>query len=118
MQREIARAATVYQDEIDQKERIIVGVNDYILENEEIDIPVLKIDARVEKEQIANLNSVKARRDPEAVQSTLEALRAAARTEENTMPRFIACAKAYCTLQEMCDVLREEWGEYVEKPVF
>jgi methylmalonyl-CoA mutase N-terminal domain/subunit len=118
MQREIARAAMVYQEEIDRKDRIIVGVNDYILANEEIEIPVLKIDARVEQEQVESLRAVKARRDAKAVRAALAALRKAAQGDDNTMPHFIACARAYCTLQEMCDVLREEWGEYVEKPVF
>jgi len=117
-QREIARAASVYQEEIDRDERIIVGVNDYILENERIEIPVLKIEPRVEAEQVKNLRAVKAARDPQAVARTLAALRGAARTNANTMSRFVDCAKAYCTLQEMCDVLRQEWGEYVEKPVF
>jgi methylmalonyl-CoA mutase N-terminal domain/subunit len=118
LQHEIARAASVYQEEIDRKDRIIVGVNDYILENEEIEIPVLKIEPQVQEDQIRNLADVKARRDDGEVRQALEALRQAARGDENTMPRFIHCARVYCTLQEMCDVLREEWGEYVEKPVF
>jgi methylmalonyl-CoA mutase N-terminal domain/subunit len=118
LQHEIARAASVYQEEIDRKDRIIVGVNDYVLENEEIEIPVLKIEPQVQKDQIRNLQEVKGRRDDGEVRKALAALRQAARGDENTMPRFIHCARVYCTLQEMCDVLREEWGEYVEKPVF
>jgi methylmalonyl-CoA mutase N-terminal domain/subunit len=118
LQREIARAASVYQAEIDAHDRIIVGVNDYVLDNEEIDIPVLRIEPRVQREQIANLEAVKGSRDEAQARRGLEALRRAARDQENTMPRFIDCVRAYCTLQEMCDVLREEWGEYVETPAF
>jgi methylmalonyl-CoA mutase N-terminal domain/subunit len=118
LQHEIAQAAAVYQDEIDAKDRIIVGVNDFVMANEEIEIPVLKIDRSVQEAQIRNLREVKTRRDARDVRRTLDTLKQAARTTENTMPRFVDCAKAYCTLQEMCDVLREEWGEYVEKPVF
>jgi len=117
-QREIAQAASVYQDEIDSKDRIIVGVNDYVLEDEQVDIPILKIDMSVQEEQIKNLTAVRESRDEDKASAALERLRQAARSDENTMPRFVECAKAYCTLQEMCDVLRQEWGEYVEKPVF
>ena len=93
-------------------------MNDFQLAHEELEIPVLKIEPRVEREQVASLQDVKARRDPARVAATLAGLRRAARGKENTMPHFIECAREYCTLQEMCDVLREEWGEYVEKPVF
>jgi methylmalonyl-CoA mutase N-terminal domain/subunit len=117
-QHEMAKAASVYQEEIDSKDRTIVGVNDFVLENEEIEIPVLKIEQRVETEQVARLTQVKSNREEGEAQRCLEALRQAARGTENTMPLLVNCARAYCTLQEMCDVLREEWGEYVEKPVF
>jgi methylmalonyl-CoA mutase N-terminal domain/subunit len=117
-QHEIARAASVYQEEIDARDRLIVGVNDFKLGHEEVEIPVLKIEPRVEREQVAGLKGVKAERDPGQVREALAKLRQAACSTENTMPRFIDCARAYCTLQEMCDVLRSEWGEYVEKPVF
>jgi len=117
-QHEIAKAASVYQEEIDRQDRVIVGVNDFQLAHEELEIPVLKIEPRVEREQVASLQDVKAHRDPARVAAALAGLRRAARGTENTMPHFVACAREYCTLQEMCDVLREEWGEYVEKPVF
>ena len=117
-QHEIARAAAVYQAEIDAQDRIIVGVNDFHVAHEELEIPVLKIEPRVEREQRARLAEVKRQRDAASVKSALGELRRAARGDGNTMPCFIECARAYCTLQEMCDVLREAWGEYVEKPVF
>ena len=118
LQHEIARAASVYQNEIEQLERTIVAVNDFRLADEEIEIPLLKIEPRVQTEQIKNLTSVKQSRDDREVQRCLEGLRQAARGTDNTMPHFVECARAYGTLQEMCDVLREEWGEYVEKPIF
>jgi len=108
----------VYQDEIDRRDRLIVGVNDFQLSNEELEIPVLKIEPRVEREQVTRLRDVKTERDSARVSSALAGLRRAARGTDNTMPHFIECSRAYCTLQEMCDVLREEWGEYVEKPAF
>ena len=118
LQHEIARAASVYQNEIEQLDRTIIGVNDFRLADEEIEIPLLKIEPRVQAEQIKNLTCVKQSRDDRAVQRCLEGLRQAVRGTDNTMTHFVKCARAYVTLQEMCDVLREEWGEYVEKPIF
>lgn len=117
-QKEIADAAFRYQEEIDKKERIIVGVNDYIEKDEKIDIPILKIDPNVEKEQVRNLKKVKESRDNEKVKSCLQKLRNAARTGDNLMPRFIECARAYGSLGEMIQVLREEFGEYREVSIF
>lgn len=118
LQHEIALAASVYQREIDRKDRIIVGVNGYVLENEEIEIPLLRIGASVQKNQRRNLQTVKDGRDAERVTQTLQALRECVGTTANTMPKLKDCARAYCTLQEMCDVMRDVWGEYVEKPSF
>ncbi len=117
-QKEIADAAFRYQEEIDKKERIIVGVNEYVEENEKIDIPILRIDPEVEKEQVRNLKKVKAERDSEKVTQCLQKLRNAARDGSNLMPRFIECARAYASLGEMIQVLREEFGEYREPIVF
>ena len=117
-QKEIADAAFRYQEEIDKKERIIVGVNDYVEEDEKIDIPILKIDPEVEKEQVQNLKKVKETRDNEKVKSCLQKLRNAARDGSNLMPRFIECARAYASLGEMIQVLREEFGEYREVSIF
>lgn len=118
LQHEIALAASVYQAEIDRRDRIIVGVNGYVLENEDIEIPLVRIGAGVQKDQRRNLQAVKDDRDSGEVKRTLEALRDSAGGTTNTMPRLLDCARAYCTLQEMCDVMRDVWGEYVEKPVF
>ncbi len=117
-QKEIADAAFRYQEEIDKKERTIVGVNDYVEENEKIDIPILRIDPEVEKEQVRSLKKVKAERDGEKVKNCLQKLRNAARGGSNLMPRFIECARAYASLGEMIQVLREEFGEYREPIIF
>jgi methylmalonyl-CoA mutase N-terminal domain/subunit len=113
-QREIARAAYQYQQEIERKERIIVGINDYIDEEETVEIPLLKIEPRIEKEQKSNLAEVRRKRDSKRVQETLDNLRAGVRKGLNTMPFFIDCAHAYVTLGEMVQILREEFGEYTE----
>jgi methylmalonyl-CoA mutase N-terminal domain/subunit len=117
LQREIAKAAYRFQREIEQGERKIVGVSDFVMENEKVEIPVLRIDREVEQEQRDFVAKVKAGRDADAARQTLEKLRAVSRTETgNTFEAIMDCCRAYCTLGEMCDVLREEWGEYVEPP--
>ncbi len=115
-QREIARSAYRFQREIEEEQRIIVGVNDYIDEGEEIDIPVLKIDKQVEVDQVAFVQKVRAERDEAAVKAALAKLREVARGSGNTFEAILDCSRAYGTLGEMCDLLREEWGEYVEPP--
>jgi methylmalonyl-CoA mutase N-terminal domain/subunit len=113
-QREIARAAYVYQQEIDKKERIIVGVNEFAMENEKIDIPILKIEPRVEREQCEAVQKVRAQRDNHRVRQTLEALKKACAGKENTMPRILDCVRAYATEGEICDAMKEVFGEYHE----
>ena len=113
-QRELAKAAYRFQQELEKKERVIVGVNDFTMENEKLEIPVLKIDRSVEKEQVAFLKKIKAQRDAGKVQATLENLRKVATGRGNTFEAIYDCAKAYVTVGEMCDVLRETWGEHVE----
>jgi methylmalonyl-CoA mutase N-terminal domain/subunit len=113
-QREIAKSAYRFQQEIEKKERIIVGINDFVLEDEVLEIPVLRIDPEVEREQVAFVKKVRAERDNAAVEKSLARLRDVARGDENTFEAILECCKAYATLGEMCDVLREVWGEYVE----
>ncbi len=115
-QRELARSAYNYQQEIEKNERKVVGVNDFVIENEQIDIPVLKIDYKVEKEQVSFCKKIKAERDASAVQKTLENLRKVASSDGNTFEAILECSRAYVSVGEMCDVLREIWGEYVETP--
>ena len=113
-QREIAESAARYQWEIDSGQRIIVGVNEYDME-EEVNVPLLQMDQAGYQRQVDRLQRVRAERDPETVQRTLAALDAAAqRPDVNLMPVLLDAVNAYATLQEMMDVLRQVWGEYRE----
>ena len=114
LQREIAGAAYSYQKEIEKQERVIVGVNDYVMEGEEIDIPVLRIDQQIEQDQVAFVKKVKAERDNAKVQATLNHLREVAQGDGNTFEAILECSRVYVSVGEMCDVLREVWGEHVE----
>ena len=117
LQRELARAAYIYQQEIDSKERIIVGVNDYVLENEKIEIPILVIDPEVEAKQCASIKKAKSIRNDKRVAETLEELRQACRDNKNRMPFLINCVREYCTLGEMCLAMQDVFGDYVEPPI-
>jgi methylmalonyl-CoA mutase N-terminal domain/subunit len=113
-QREIAESAARYQAEIEKKERIIVGVNDYVVE-EELKVPLLRVDAAGERRQIERLQRIRRERDNLKVQAKLEAIRDAAKRENvNLMPLFIDAVKEYATLGEIMGVLRHVWGEYKE----
>ena len=117
-QREIAKAARQYQDEIERKERIIVGVNAYREPDEKLDIPILRIDDKVEKAQVARVKELKEKRDNTKVRQTLDRLREAAAANENVMPYLIDCAHAYCTIGEMINTLKDVYGTWTEEPVF
>jgi methylmalonyl-CoA mutase N-terminal domain/subunit len=116
-QREIADAAYRYQREFDAGERIVVGVNGYV-EDEAIEVPVLRVPPGSLERHMARLERTRRERDPEAVESALRGLREAASrpgsSETNLMPHFIRCAEAYATLGEQCNVLRAVFGEYRE----
>jgi methylmalonyl-CoA mutase, N-terminal domain len=117
-QREIAEASFRYQSEVEAKQRIIVGVNRYELEDEE-PIPLLRIDPALERKQIERLGGVRARRNSSAVEARLGALKqAAAKDDVNLMPLIVEAARDYVTLGEMCDALRQVWGVWRETPVF
>jgi methylmalonyl-CoA mutase, N-terminal domain len=116
-QREIAESAYRYQQEIDQHRRTIVGVNDYMMD-EEIKVPTLYIDRVGEMAQIERLNRLRRERDQAAVQRALDNLRRVAEGTENTMPAIIEAVKAYATLGEIMDVFRNVFGEYMEPAVF
>ena len=114
-QKEIANSAYRYQREIDEKKRIIVGVNEYtIKEGEEYPLKILRVDPKVEEEQIARLQKVKRERDNRKVKEVLEKLHYAAEKDENLMPTIIEAVKAYATLGEITEVLRKVYGEYKE----
>jgi len=115
-QKEIHDAAYAYQQAIERKEKIIVGVNDYVTE-EDRQIKLLVIDDSVARHQVKKLEEVRERRDNELVRQTLESLGSAAATDANLMPHILDCVRAYATVGEMCDVLRKVFGTYVE-PAF
>jgi len=112
--REIADASYRFQQEVERGERIIVGVNAF--QDEGINVPIQLIDPEVERVQAERLAQVRRERDPEAVKQALAALQQAAKEGRNTMPYFVDCALAYCTLGEMMDELRAVYGVY-EEPV-
>jgi methylmalonyl-CoA mutase N-terminal domain/subunit len=116
-QREIAEASFRYQAEVEAEERIVVGVNHYELADSE-PIPILRIDPELERKQIERVRSVRARRDTALVEATLADLKQAAATDRNLMDPIVAAAKAYATMGEMCEALREVWGIWRETPVF
>jgi methylmalonyl-CoA mutase N-terminal domain/subunit len=113
-QREIARAAYEYQREIERRERKIVGMTDFVLEDEKLEIPVLRIDRDVEDGQVAFVRKIKAERDQAKAKRTLDNLRSVAAGNGNTFEAIMECSRAYVSIGEMCDVLRGVWGEWVE----
>ncbi len=118
-QREIHRASYRYQQEVEEKKRIIVGVNDYVESDEKLEIPILYIDPQVEKDQKASLAKVRETRDNDLVRRRLEALTQAARDESaNLMPHLVECARAYATKGEMRHAMGIVFGEHHEAPEF
>jgi methylmalonyl-CoA mutase N-terminal domain/subunit len=117
-QREIAEASFRYQSEVEAKQRIVVGVNKYEVE-EDTSLELLRIDPALEQKQIERVQALRARRDSAAVEAALTSLKdAAARDDVNLMPMIVDASRAYVTMGEMCDALREVWGVWRETPVF
>ncbi|HDI42729.1 MAG TPA: methylmalonyl-CoA mutase, partial [Candidatus Bathyarchaeota archaeon] len=117
IQREIAESAYRYQKEVEEKKRIIVGVNKFVME-EEVPVEILKVDPAVRERQIARLRRLRAERDAARLKDALNALRRAAEGEENLMPYVLEAVKAKATLGEICDVLRDVFGEYRAPTIF
>jgi methylmalonyl-CoA mutase N-terminal domain/subunit len=111
-QREIAEASYRYQVSVDKKEKIIVGVNDFIAQEKPLEI--LQIDETVSHRQTARLSKLRAERSNEEVQRRLTALRKATQTKENLMPFILDAVKSYATLGEICDAMRATFGTYEE----
>jgi methylmalonyl-CoA mutase N-terminal domain/subunit len=110
-QREIAEAAHRYQQEIENGERIIVGLNDFLID-EPLTIPILKMDEDGEKRHLKRLNRVRRERSSGDVAERLRELKHAAQGTENLMPYILEAVRSYATLGEICGVLREVFGEY------
>jgi len=115
-QREIAESAYRFQQAVERRDKVIVGVNDFVQEDEP-PIEILYIDESAADTQLARLERLRKTRDSGAVTRSLDRLRAAARTTDNLMPPILDAVRAYATVGEMCDALREVWGEYEETPV-
>jgi methylmalonyl-CoA mutase N-terminal domain/subunit len=115
-QKEIAESSYRFQQAVDRKEKVIVGVNDFV-EARETAIDTLYIDESASEKQVAALDRIKTVRDAQAVKNALDRLQAAARSTSNVMPPILEAVRAYATVGEMCDALREVWGEYEEVPV-
>jgi methylmalonyl-CoA mutase, N-terminal domain len=116
-QREIADASFRFQREVDSKQRIVVGVNDY-RHADDAEIPTLRIDPALERKQRHRLETTKARRDPAEVERALGELKRAADGQENLMPRFLDCARARASEGEMISSLQQVFGTYTESPIF
>lgn len=117
-QKEIANAAYRYQKEIEEKKRIIVGVNEFVEHDEKIEIPILYIPPEVEVKQKEALAKLRAERNNEIVQEKLRELHQAAIDEKNLMPYILDCARNYVTLGEMVEELKKVYGVYEESIVF
>jgi methylmalonyl-CoA mutase N-terminal domain/subunit len=115
-QREIAESSYRFQQCVERRQQIIVGVNDFV-QHDDPPIEVLYIDETAAGQQLGRLESSRKRRDNGRVRRALDALGAAAAGSANLMPPMLEAVRAYATLGEMCDALREVWGEYEEVPV-
>lgn len=116
-QRKIAESAARQQWEIEQHRRVIVGVNEFVTDDEGLDIPVLRIGQEADREQRERLAQLRAKRDDAVVTARLEALTNAAGTNANLIPFILECARAYCTLYEIRHAMEQKFGAYRE-PVF
>jgi methylmalonyl-CoA mutase N-terminal domain/subunit len=116
-QRRIAESAARQQWELEQRRKIIVGVNDFVTDEPELTIPLLRVGAEAEREQRASMAEMRAKRDQAVVDRRLNGLREAARGTENLMPLILECARSYCTLYEIRAALEDVFGAYRE-PVF
>ena len=116
-QREIAEAASDYQRRVDSKRRIVVGVNEYSKNNEEIEIPILEIRKEVEREQIEGLKSLREKRNEETVDAKLKSITDACRTKDNLIPLIIDAGQSHATLGELVTSMKVVFGEWQETAV-
>ena len=116
-QREIAEAASDYQRRVDSKRRIVVGVNEFSKNNEEIEIPILEIRKEVEREQIEGLKSLREKRNEETVDAKLKSITDACRTKDNLIPLIIDAAQSHATLGELVTSMKVVFGEWQETAV-
>jgi methylmalonyl-CoA mutase N-terminal domain/subunit len=117
IQKEIHESAYVYQKQIEQRKRMIVGVNSFEIKKK-VPIKILKVSSEIEENQIKRLKDLKDKRDNKAVSDALDNLKKVAQGEENTMPAILHAVKSYATLGEICDVFREVFEEYQAPNIF
>ena len=117
-QREISKSASIYQDKIDNNKRVVVGVNKFINDEKEIDIPILEIDTRAEQSQMEKLDQLIKNRDRRQVKNSLKQIIETCQSGDNLMPVIINAAKSYCTLGEIVDAMKTDFGEWQESSVF
>ena len=118
LQKEISDASSDYQKKIDSKDRIVVGMTDFIKENEEIEIPILEIRKEVEDEQNQRLNKVRAHRNQDLAKESLQKIQECCKADVNVMPAIIEAVESYATLGEIVDCMKEVFGEWKEKVFF
>jgi methylmalonyl-CoA mutase N-terminal domain/subunit len=111
-QREIQNSAYAYQLEIEKKQRIIVGLNDYVMDTPPV--PVMTIDPKIERDQVERVRAVRAKRDEEAWSKAIAEVEGTAKSDANLLPPILAAVKAYATVGEIAGTLRRVWGEHVE----
>src|SRR3954469_7604974 len=116
-QREIADASYQYQTEVDDGQRIVVGVNGYTVEDEP-QLEILRIAPELERKQVGRVQAARAKRDAQAVESALTVLRDTAATDQNLMEPLLDCARAHCSEGEIVESLQRVFGTYTETPVF
>lgn len=116
-QQEIADSAFRHSQEVEKMDRVIVGINDYVESNTNLEIPILDMDPQGLNRQLERLRTLRTERDPQRAEQALNALREACKGTANTMPYLLDCARAYCTLQETMDVMREVFGIYEEQHI-
>jgi len=116
VQTEIQKAAYEYQRAVETKEQVVVGVNDFVAD-EERTIPTLRIDQQIEREQILRLQALRARRDTNKTNAAMAELERRAATKENLLPAILGAVEAYATVGEISDTLRRAFGEYQESVV-
>jgi methylmalonyl-CoA mutase, N-terminal domain len=115
-QQEIAESSYRFQQAFERKEKIMVGVNAFV-QQDDPPIAILYIDESASETQLAKLAALRKSRSQDAVDGALHGLKTAAGTSENLMPRILDAVRAYATVGEMCDALRDVWGEYEEVPI-
>ncbi|MBH31276.1 MAG: methylmalonyl-CoA mutase [Candidatus Marinimicrobia bacterium] len=116
-QREIARASFEFEKDVNSKDRIVVGVNEYTKEDEEIEIPILEIGLKAEKNQVKALEELRLNRDSGTVEKSLKDVENASRDDRNLVPPIVTAAKAGATMGEIVDAMKAVFGEWQETPV-